>query len=824
MDVPATSPRPQDALLNRAVPMAGVRELGAASSAPADDEDSTDGCRPEEGAESLCLLSDAAALAVRGGVIQFGRTGRQSDLATVIDGGERASVSEMEEDQQMEEVHLETDEEGQFERSSTTTTMMSRLVDDLSDDSDEEAHKMAADVVRRHRELHNHRRRGDFEHADVDVDYPAALRHVAVLPCIDDPELYSVIVPPGREQAVVSWVLEIVPRQATTNYLGDLVSVFYRPRESGRVYIETKQRVSLEKVVRNQLGVYVEKLIPIDERTALLDMYNTAHYIGWAHLKTSTSHLGEYDGDLALIYRDRRALVVPRLPENDPVASERLMRTKNHTAKQEAKPSPRLFGTGHNARGRVADRNDVTVENQQTHHHQGRRYLGGLLHVRIFDEQVEQRFHAFHCPPPSQAEIDLFRPVTIREVGLPDHTFPALAVSEGDRVVTRRPIVATIQTNGAKYTIDAGTPFFILAIELVGQRSDSQVVNLQHHILRVPRVLQQYDRVRVVAGLYVDEQMGRVIDIDESHGTVTFAPIEPPPGKDGKVSGAALEPVTRFMCDLEMCFQAGDWVERGPRSGEITFIVCLRRGGVAELFNPWVEYIDNRTGEMLADQRAAMIRDRHLVDKPKFSSAQSDRFWVEPTHNLKFGNPVDRINAAQNEAKGAPTAPPPVDQFDNLRELATQMAKHDVDFRKAMDRVMYTGRPFDGRRVKIVGAGKDGEKYNRKKAFVGNNYKGRRGTVKGAVLGLAKGPNKNSKKWQSTESNVQKYLRGNLAIWKDATVTVEIEFSGQRVAVDIHHLEDDRTGAPLLHTAAMRVPWNDIPDRPRTPDMFLASR
>ncbi|KAJ7619867.1 hypothetical protein DFH06DRAFT_1144320 [Mycena polygramma] len=572
-------------------------------------------------------------------------------------------------------------------------------------------------------------------------------------------------------------------------------------------------------------------------------MYNTAHHVGWARLKTSTSHLGEYDGDLALIYRDRRALVVPRLPENDPVASERLMRAKSHTAKQEAKPSPRLFGTGHNARGRVADHNDVTVENHQTHHHQGRRYLGGLLHVRIFDEQVEQRFHAFHCPPPSQAEIDLFRPVTIREVGLPDHTFPALAVSEGDRVVTRRPIVATIQTNGAKYTIDAGTTFFILAIELVGQRRFAAVthhfygtqrlaekhvegyipvVNLQHHILRVPRVLQRYDRVRVVAGLYVDEQMGRVIDIDESHGTVTFAPIEPPPGKDGQVSGAALEPVTRFMCDLEMCFQAGDWVEvtRGPRSSEGAFIVCLRRGGVAELFNPWVEYIDNRTGEMLADQRAAMIRDRHLVDKPKFSSAQSDRFWVEPTHNLKFGNPVDRINAAQNEAKGAPTAPPPVDQFDNLRELATQMAKHDVDFRKAMDRVMYTGRPFDGRRVKVVGAGKDGEKYNRKKAFVGNNYKGRRGTVKGAVLGLAKGPNKNSKKWQPTESNVQKYLRGNLAIWKDATVTVEIEFSGQRVAVDIHHLEDDRTGAPLLHTAAMRVPWNDIPDRPRTPDVF----
>ncbi|KAJ7605601.1 hypothetical protein DFH06DRAFT_1348571 [Mycena polygramma] len=315
--------------------------------------------------------------------------------------------------------------------------------------------------------------------------------------------------------------------------------------------------------------------------------------------------------------------------------------------------------------------------------------------------------------------------------------------------------------------------------------------------------------------------MGRVIDIDESEGTVTFAVIEPPPGKDGKVSGAALEPVSRFMSELEICFQAGDWVEvtRGPRSGECAFIVCLRRGGVAELFDPWQAYFNNQTGEMLTDQRQAMIRDRHLVHKPHFSSAQSDRFWVEPTHNLKFSNSVDRITAAQSETKGAPTAPPPVNRFDNLRELATKMAQTDVEFRKAMDRVMYTGSPFDGRLVKIVGAGKDGEKYNRKKVFVGSNYKGRRGAVRGAVLGLAKGPNKNSREWQSTEWNVQKYLRGNLAIWKDATVTVEIEFSGQHVVVDIHHLEEDRTGAPLLHTAAMRVPWNEIPDRPRTPDV-----
>ncbi|KAJ6449093.1 hypothetical protein C8R47DRAFT_1230777 [Mycena vitilis] len=713
--------------------------------------------------------------------------------------------------------------------------------DDLSDDSDAEAHAMASDVVRRHRELHNHRRRGDFEHADVEADCPAALRQAAVVPCINDPELYSVVVPRGRELGVVSWVLEIVPRQATTEYLGDLVSAFYRPGESGRVYIETKRRHSLEKAIRNQVGVYVERLIPIDERAALLNDYNPAHHVGWARLKSSTSHLGEYDGDLALIYRDRRALVVPRLPENDPVASERLLRAKSHTAKQEAKPSPRLFGTGHNVRGRLVDRNGLAVENNQTHHHEGRRYLGGLLHLRISDEQVNQRFHPFHCPPPSQAEIDLFRPVTIREVGLPDHTFPALAISEGDRVVTGRPLVGTVGTNGAKFTVDIGTPLFVLATAMVGERrfaavaqhfygtqrlaekhvaGYTPVVNLQHHILRVPRVLQQYDRVRVVAGLCVDEQMGRVIDIDETHGTVTFAPIQPPPGKDGKVSDEGLEPVTRCMCDLEMCFQAGDWVEvtRGPRRGEGAFIVCLRPGGVAELYDPWVKYFDNRSGEMLEDQRGAMIRDRHLVDDPRFSSAELDRCWAEPTHNLKFSNPVDRINAAQNEAKGAPTAPPPREQSDNLREVATQMAKHDVDFRKATDRAMYTGRPFEGRQVKIVGAGKHGEKYDRKKAFVGNNYKGRRGTVRGAVLGLAKGPNKNSKNWESSEWNVQRYLRGNLSIWKDATVMVDIDFSGQCVPVDIHHLEDERTGAPLLHTAAMRVPWKDIPDRPRTPD------
>ncbi|KAJ6459816.1 hypothetical protein C8R47DRAFT_1226508 [Mycena vitilis] len=313
--------------------------------------------------------------------------------------------------------------------------------DDLSDDSDADAHAMASDVVRRHRELHNHRRRRDFEHADVEADCPTALRQAAVVPCIDDPELYSVVVPRGRELGVVSWVLEIIPRQATTKYLGDLVSTFDRSGESGCVYIETKQRHSLEKVIRNQVGVYVECLIPIDERAALLNVYNPAHHIGWARLKSSTSHLSEYDGDLALIYRDRRALVVPRLPKNNPVASEQLLRAKSHTAKQEAKSSPRLFGTSHNVRGRVVDRRGLAVENNQTHHHKG----GPTV-------------PPFHCPSPSQAEIDLFRPVIVREVGLPDHTFPALAISEEDRVITGRPIVGTIETNGAKFTIDIGTP------------------------------------------------------------------------------------------------------------------------------------------------------------------------------------------------------------------------------------------------------------------------------------------------------------------------------------------------------------------------------
>ncbi|KAJ7602012.1 hypothetical protein DFH06DRAFT_1153215 [Mycena polygramma] len=709
---------------------------------------------------------------------------------------------------------------------------------DGSQDSDEEAHQMAADVVRRHRELYNHRRRKDVDNTDVEMDFPPALRQVAVVPCIEDPELYSVIAPPGREHGVVSWILELVPREATRSYLADLVSAFYRPAESGRVYIETKRRASLEKVLRNQLGIHIEQLIPIEERAALLNIYNTAHHVGWARLKAPGADLGEYDGDLALIYRDRRAFVVPRVLHSDLPALDALSRATTHGAKQRVKPSPQLFAKGPTVRGRVADRRGITVEDNHTWHCEGRRYLGGLLHLRISDEQVEQRFHADHCPPPTDEEIELFRPVTIREVGIPDTTFPALAISEGDRVVTSRLIAADLG-DGRKYLIAPNTPFYVLAVELVGrkrfaavshhfygtQRLASKFVegylptsDLRHHILRVPRVLQPGDRVRVVEA---EEQMGRVIDIDESEGTVTFAVIEPPPGKDGKVSGAALEPVSRFMSELEICFQAGDWVEVtcGPRSGECAFIVCLRRGGVAELFDPWQAYFNNQTGEMLTDQRQAMIRDRHLVHKPHFSSAQSDRFWVEPTHNLKFSNSVDRITAAQSETKGAPTAPPPVNRFDNLRELATKMAQTDVEFRKAMDRVMYTGSPFDGHLVKIVGAGKDGEKYNRKKVFVGSNYKGRRGAVRGAVLGLAKGPNKNSREWQSTEWNVQKYLRGNLAIWKDATVTVEIEFSGQHVVVDIHHLEEDRTGAPLLHTAAMRVPWNEIPDRPRTPDV-----
>jgi hypothetical protein len=168
------------------------------------------------------------------------------------------------------------------------------------------------------------------------------------------------------------------------------------------------------------------------------------------------------------------------------------------------------------------------------------------------------------------------------------------------------------------------------------------------------------------------------------------------------------------------------------------------------------------------------------------TSQTADPFFVVPTHSLKFAHRVDKMLAVWGG-----TMPQPGMRFTEtittdlvlMQVAAINMAIKDKTMRDYITKKVYTGKGFEGREVKIIGG---------KKVFKGNNYKNRHGFVVSGVLAAQKGPNKNSRDWESPEMQVQKILRGIKvkSAWEGATMGVRLEGTQNIVEVAIEHLVD----------------------------------
>ncbi|KAJ7807243.1 hypothetical protein B0H13DRAFT_2386553 [Mycena leptocephala] len=526
---------------------------------------------------------------------------------------------------------------------------------------------------------------------------------------------------------------------------------------------------------------------------------------------------GRYGGDLVLITRVDYGLVVPRIKpvEDEQEDAMRAIRQAKPGGSRKVRPAPKLFYTSEQAfnsptiMGRVTAGNPINKEVLYGNWC----FLDGLLLLQLTGSELDQG-----NVRPTEAELEFFHRVHIPEVDFRDNSFPTLALAEGDRFVTKD--LGPGRTSG-----------YILAIRQVGsqrmaacrrhfngtQRLAKQHVeryipvhSLDHHILRIPRVLDLLDRVIVVDGDGEIGQLGRVIDV-ALDGMVTFQPIETPPTKSNEKSGeCSTAPNTSVSCPmahLSICFQCGDWVEvrRGPHAQRKGFVIGLRAGGVAEVYDPNRAKFNAVTLETIPYDHGDLIRDPNQTrDINVVTSQKVDPYFVVPTHSLKFAYRVEKTLAdwgATMPDAGKHVTETLINDPILMKVVASNMAIKDK-----------TMRDFITKHVRVIGG---------KKTFKGNNYKGRYGFVVGGVLVAQKGPNKNSKDWESPETQVQKILRGVKvkSAWEGATMSIRLENSQSIIEVAIEHLEDRHKKMPLVQTAY--VEWEG-PLRERTPSPPLS--
>jgi hypothetical protein len=288
--------------------------------------------------------------------------------------------------------------------------------------------------------------------------------------------------------------------------------------------------------------------------------------------------------------RFQSGLIVPRIEiEAAEDEEEDATRTIRETAgNRKGRTTQRLFHISQQAFNSPTIRSQVTPGHPMNKEviYRNLSFLDGLLLLQLSDSQVDQE-----NVRPTEAELSFFRQVHIPEVDFRDNSFPTLALAEGDRFVTKAGnasgyILAIRQVGPVRMA--ACRQHFNGTQPLTKQHVQRYIPvrSLDHHILRIPRVLELLDRVIVVDGLGEIGQLGRVIDIAVD-GMVTFQPIEPPPSKSNDKTSGPNTSVSAPMADLSICFQCGDWVEvtRGPHAQRKAFIIGLRAGGAAELYD-----------------------------------------------------------------------------------------------------------------------------------------------------------------------------------------------------------------------------------------------
>ncbi|KAJ7041276.1 hypothetical protein C8F04DRAFT_1391356 [Mycena alexandri] len=727
----------------------------------------------------------------------------------------------------------------------------------------DDAEQLAADIVRRHRRNPVHPPFQEDEYYDDDENphwQPPQLTvgdiNLDLLPSIDDPELYRVLVGRGREYGFLTWLLKL----AEDGYNTHVRTAFSRPDTPGTVFVEVTSGKFLDWALKNQ-RMRRGQLVPLNERRALLKMPPVEDTDNsWCRIAKPRNQKNPnfklYTGDLAFRSGSDVA-VVPRLK-----------RRQDNTARGD-RPPKRLFQA---ERVKDAVTSVKYSENGRwCKYHQQLFGSGGLLFLS--DVTVVK------CTaPPTDEEIEFFRPSN-QQIRFPDAAAKrTLAIAAGDLAIvpegarakyirgrkeiekdaggvwedgTVGVVVRCCRVEGARFAlVQADYPYNGTAgvdetgvLERPGphprkrqaldcKRLDNMFSSatsnlplaarpppfwistlfLRHHLLRIPRILAPGDRVHVVrqhSSEDVVAVIGRVLSIDADPAddrmlSVTLQPLLAPildgPAEDNEPNP---EPITVPMHHLEIRFMLGDWVEitRGEHVGQQGFIIGLYTAGVAEIFN-FTTMRDLHTGAPRLPNREAM------------EEANEHGITVTiPTNHLKFANagkaPLPTVSTPtsmfaaipifQDAAGGGP------------KETPTYW---DRKMRSYFSKLFYTGKEFTGREVTIVGK---------------QDLKGRQGRVMGWSFPAR--PYKNHKNYVTSYKLAQELLLAegaqsrqpdNQTLFEGVKIQVQLARSGYEAGyitnMDIHSVQDSATGLPLSQAVLVPIHWQrTAPVRAQTP-------
>ncbi|KAJ7909807.1 hypothetical protein B0H13DRAFT_1877309 [Mycena leptocephala] len=553
-----------------------------------------------------------------------------------------------------------------------------------------------------------------------------------------DPELYAVKVLPGTEYAFLVWLYGLIPSDAIHPHI---VSAFYCPDSPGLVYVETTKTKTLYWALHNQLGVRVLDIVPVAQRPTLLDLPETGLHL--------------------LITRLNTGLVIPRIKAVEDEQEDAMRATHQTAGSRKVRPPPTFYNS-QQAFSSPTFMGRVTVGNEKQRGLYGTGPSWMVSSLQLSASQVDQG-----NVRPTEVELDFSSSPHPRS-GLARPQLSDFGAREGDRFVT-------------KSSGPGRTSGYILAIRqrLEAHVSYIPVHSLDHHILRIPRLLEPLDRVIVVDGI---GEMGKWGASSTSpDGIVTFQPVESPPAKPKtrqRCFNNAKYLVSLPMADLSICFQCGDWVEvtRGPRAQQKGFIISLRAGGVAEVYD-----FNALTLETIQYDHGDLTRDPNRMNDINWSplKRRTHFYCAHPLPQMlaDWGGVMPQPGTRLTETI---TNDPVL-----MTIVASNMAMKDKTMRDYITKNVYTGK---------------GPLW----------FRCRRRSV------AQKGPNKNSKDGESPETQVQKILRGVKvkSAWEGATMSIRLENSQSIVEVAIEHLEDRHKKMPLVQTAY--VEWEG-PLREHTP-------
>ncbi|WVN89720.1 transcription elongation factor SPT5 [Cryptococcus depauperatus CBS 7841] len=232
----------------------------------------------------------------------------KDDMDAEGEPNERTIGEEEEEDDEEDDEEEEDDEDGERGRKKRRKQNKFRFLDlevevddedeeedednDFGDGRDEE--EDVHDIVRKLKERHAGAARynGDSD----------AVPQRLLMPGVNDPSLWKVVVKSGREHAICASIFrKVFSQQSSANPI-DVISVFCRDSIPGMIFIEARQSAAVSAAINGIVGIFLSKgvsLVPIEEMAPLLKMKKKDVNLApgmWVRIKR-----GKYAGDLAQV-------------------------------------------------------------------------------------------------------------------------------------------------------------------------------------------------------------------------------------------------------------------------------------------------------------------------------------------------------------------------------------------------------------------------------------------------------------------------------------------------------------------------------------------